>query len=300
MRFQGLDLNLLVALEALLAEQNVSVAADRVCLSQSAMSGALNRLREFFGDELLTPMGRKMVLTPRAEELIEPVRNALLQIKTTITTKPVFDPASSTRRFSIIASDYATLATLADTLRGLVQEAPDVTFDLQPINEAAAERLERGDVDFLITLDQFVSPDHPSETLFTDDYVVAAWTGNDRIGEVLDEETYFELGHVIVQFGLSRTPAFDEWFLRTGRRHRRVEVVAQAFTVAPYLLIGTQRIATMHRRLAEAFREILPLRLYPAPFEIPPIRQVIQWHALKNADPGCVWLRQRLIEGAQG
>jgi DNA-binding transcriptional LysR family regulator len=113
MRFGRLDLNLLVALDALLTEKSVSLAADRLCLSQSATSSALGRLRDYFGDELLVVRGRQMVLTARAESLVEPVRAVLEQVRSTIAVAPQFDPATADRQIRIMASDYSTEVLLA-------------------------------------------------------------------------------------------------------------------------------------------------------------------------------------------
>jgi LysR family transcriptional regulator, nod-box dependent transcriptional activator len=106
MRFERLDLNLLVVLDELIQEKSVSAVARRLNLSQPAISGSLNRLREYFGDDLLVPSGRTMLLTPKAEELREPVRDALMLIRTRITTPTAFDPATAERRFVLTASDY--------------------------------------------------------------------------------------------------------------------------------------------------------------------------------------------------
>src|SRR4051812_4555036 len=104
MRFERLDLNLLVAFDALIEDRSVSMAAKRLFLSQPALSGALNRLRDFFGDELLVPSGRQMIPTPKAEELRGPVREALMLIRSRITTPSTFDPATADRLFSLAAS----------------------------------------------------------------------------------------------------------------------------------------------------------------------------------------------------
>src|SRR5262245_4933192 len=108
MRFNRLDLNLLVALDALLAEQNITRAAERLHLSQSAVSGALARLREHFQDELLVQVGRRMTRTPLAESLAQPVREILAQVQATVERRPGFDPSTSDRQFSIMVSDYVT------------------------------------------------------------------------------------------------------------------------------------------------------------------------------------------------
>src|ERR1700756_4451182 len=107
MRYQKLDLNLLTALRALLAEKSVPRAGEVVHVTQSAMSGVLSRLREYFGDPLIVQVGRKMELTPLAESLVEPVTDVLLRIDATIATRPAFNPSTTGRRFSIVASDYS-------------------------------------------------------------------------------------------------------------------------------------------------------------------------------------------------
>ena len=144
MRFQRLDLNLLVALDALLAERSVSLAAERIFLSQSATSSALGRLREYFGDELLVVRGRQMVLTARAEGLVDPVRAVLEQIRTTIAVAPPFDPATTDRTITIMASDYSTEVLLAPALRQMAEVAPGLRIEIQPMNDTLIESLERG------------------------------------------------------------------------------------------------------------------------------------------------------------
>ena len=147
MRFNKLDLNLLVALDALLAERNISRAGERLHLSQPAMSNALARLRSFFGDELLAAQGRQMVLTPRALGLIEPVRDVLMRIDSTITTPPLFDPAQSTRTFVLLLSDFTTAVFIPPLLEALYQQARGIRLELRTLNDKPAEQLEQGDAD---------------------------------------------------------------------------------------------------------------------------------------------------------
>lgn len=294
MRFERLDLNLLVALDALIDECNVSAAAERLCLSQSAMSGALGRLREFFDDELLVNAGRKMVPTPRAEALAGPVRGVLLQIKATITTKPCFDPTTSERKVTIVASDYAIAVMLSGALQEISRVAPDITVELSQLDDRPAEHLERREIDLLITLDHVLSENHPKSRFFEDEYVVIGWSGNTEIQEKLDRTLYFGLGHVSVQFGKARLPAFEEYFLQTQQVRRRIEVVAPSFTAVPGLVVGTNRIATVQRRLAEQAASYLPLTIHASPIEIPPIRQSIQWHRSSSQDLALRWFVDQL------
>lgn len=294
MRFGRLDLNLLVALDALLSEKSVSLAADRLCLSQSATSSALGRLREYFADDLLVVKGRNMILTTRAEELIEPVRAVLEQIRTTIAIAPTFDPATADRQVRFMASDYSTQVLLADALAELARDAPNMRFEIQPMHEAPIEALERGYVDLLLTIDYAISADHPSLILFEDDYVVVGWEGNPAMQGPMTRDTYFELGHVTARFGKARVPAFDDWFVRRQKQQRRVEVVAPTFLSLPGLVINTNRVATMHRRLAEQIVGSLPLVMREIPFDFPPIREALQWHISNTNDRALRWVVERL------
>lgn len=295
MRFQRLDLNLLVALDALLTEKSVSLAADRLCLSQSATSSALGRLREYFGDDLLVVKGRHMILTSRAEELIEPVRAVLEQVRTTIAVAPPFDPQTADRQVRIMASDYSTQVLLAAALVELEADAPNMRFEIQPMHDNPIEALERGYIDLLLTIDYAISSDHPSQILFEDDYVVVGAIGNPAMQQEMTRELYFSLGHVTARFGKARVPAFEDWFVRRQKQQRRVEVVAPTFLSLPGLVVGTRRVATMHRQMAMQVVQNMPLVMREVPFDIPPIREAIQWHITNNNDRALKWVVERLI-----
>ncbi|MCY1673078.1 LysR family transcriptional regulator [Novosphingobium sp. SL115] len=294
MRFGRLDLNLLVALDALLTERSVSLAADRLCLSQSATSSALGRLREYFGDELLVVKGRSMILTARAEELIEPVRAVLEQIRTTVSVAPPFDPATADRVVRIMASDYSTEVLLAGALVDLEKTAPNMRFEIQPMHDTPIEAIERGYIDLLLTIDYAISSDHPSQLLFEDDYVVVGDRNNPALAEPMTRDLYFSLGHVSARFGKARVPAFEDWFVRRQKQQRRVAVVAPSFLSLPGLVVGTNRIATMHRRMAEMVVRTLPLVMREIPFAIPPIRETIQWNIANNNDRALRWVVEKL------
>lgn len=294
MRFQKLDLNLLVALDALLQEKSVSLAADRIHLSQSATSSALGRLREYFEDELLVLRGRTMALTPRGEELIDPVRAVLDQIRATIAVAPPFDPMSSDRHLAIMASDYTVEVLLRQAMLAFEDEAPRMTFEISPLGDDVVEELQRGRADLLITIDTAISTEHPAEQLYEDDYVVVGWSGNRSLTKRMTKECYEQLGHIVTRFGRARLPSFEEWALKGQSIQRRVELVAPSFTSVATLLVGSQRIATMHRRLAERVVRSMPLKIVETPFEIPAIRQTAQWSSSSANDPAILWLVQRL------
>jgi DNA-binding transcriptional LysR family regulator len=299
MHFHRLDLNLLVALDALLTERSITQAGRRLHLTQSAMSGALARLREFFGDELLVQVGRRMVPTALAESLQQPVHDLLLQIRATIETRPGFDPATSTRHFRLVMSDFVSIVLMTDAIRRAERLAPHVTFELISNNlDNPAELLERADADVLIMPQDFVSRDHPREVLFEDRYVCIVSADNDEVGSALPAEQYLRMGHVAVTFGRGRAPTLDQWFVSRAGHDRRVEVYAMNFASVPQFVVGTRRVATVFERLAELYVRQVPLKIVATPFDMPPIVEALQWHSAFDRDPGTIWLRELLKETA--
>jgi DNA-binding transcriptional LysR family regulator len=300
LHFRQLDLNLLVALDALLTERNITEAGRRLHVSQSAMSGSLARLREYFGDELLVQIGRKMVPTPLADSLAEPVREILLKVKATVDAKPGFDASTSTRRFSLMMSDYVSTVLMTEALQRVARAAPLVSFEVVSNDIASpGDALDRGDVDLLIMPRDHLAKDHPDEVLFTDGYVCLVWADNSTVGNTLSQQEYLSLGHVCVQLGRGRAPVMDEWFLSRLGVNRRIEILTMNFNSLPQYVVGTQRVGTVHHRLADYYCRYLPLRIVPCPFELPPIVEAVQWHKYFDQDPGLAWLRGILKDAAR-
>jgi LysR family nod box-dependent transcriptional activator len=292
MHLDGLDLNLLVVLDALFSEKSVTRTGERIHLSQSATSGALSRLREYFKDDLLVPVGRNMVLTPLAEELARPLRELLQQAETVIRRKPVFLPESSERRFRIVMSDYVAIVIMARALPEIQRQAPGVTLQILPLRTGA---LEHGDVDLVILPEQILAKDHPSELLFDDEFVCIACAKNKLIKRSLSVRDYLRLSHVVVRFGEQQeVPSLEETYMGRLAQERRIEVVATGFTLLPQLILGTTRIATVQRRLAEFYASQMPLKIVKPPKQLPKLQEVMQWHAFRNSDPGLLWLRKTL------
>lgn len=294
------DLNLLVALDALLTERHVTRAGNRLNLSQSAMSGALARLRHTFGDDLLVPVGRHMVLTPVAEGLVAPVRDILLQIRGTLGSKPQFNPATAARHLSLAVSDYVIEILIADVLRQARIEAPHMTFELRPVGPRATEDLESGELDLLISPSGYVSSTQPTQVLFEDTYTCVAWTGNRALGSTMTVDEYLNLGHVVVNVAGGEPPSnYDEQFLRQANLKRRVEVTVPTFSLAPQLVIGTGRVTTITTRLAVKYAATLPLRLIDLPMAMPPMVEVLQWHKVHEYDPAHHWFRGLLKKAVE-
>jgi LysR family transcriptional regulator, nod-box dependent transcriptional activator len=297
MRFERLDLNLLVALDALIEDQSVSTAARRLNLSQPALSGALNRLREFFRDDLLVPLGRQMVLTPKAEELRGPVREALMLIRSKITTPGSFDPLTAERHFTIIASDFVYNVLLLDVFAEAATRAPGLAFDVLATGKRGSEMMERGEADLLITIPGYQNDQHPRVALFEDEHAVIAWRDG-RYGTRLEEADFFAAQHAVVLFGRDRHPAFSETFFERQGVKRQIQLRVPTFAALPAAVMGTDRIATMYRRHANWFARFVPITVHRPPIPLPNVVEELQWHSLRSSDPGLQWLIGLLKEVA--
>lgn len=299
MRFRGLDLNLLAALDVLLEERNVSRAAERLHLSQPSASAALARLREYFDDPLLEPRGKQMILTPLAVRLRPQLADLLATVERTIAQARRFDPATSTRWFRIAVSDYLVAVLFPRLLQVLHQQAPGIRVDLCAPSEATQLLLEQGEVDLLLAPEAHCVRDHPTEQLFEERFVVAGWDRNPVFDAPLTEDVFHAAGHVAVALGdVSRGSVGDDWLGSRGRE-RRVEVIAYSFTQVPALLVGTQRLAIMHERLARSMSRLHPIRLAEPPFEMGILREMLQVHRGRAADPSLRWLVERIHEAAR-
>lgn len=300
MRFNRLDLNLLMALDALLDERNITRAAARVNVSQSAMSGMLARLREFFEDDLLAAVGRNMELTVLGRQLVGQVRDLILHIHATVGMRVNFDPARETRCVRIMVSDYATEVFLNGVIARVLRDAPNMTLDLVPLTDDAAEKLRRGENDFLIIPRQFLDPEHPQRLLFEDRYSAVVWEGNTQVGTSLDAATYERMAHVAPMLGRPRTPTVEELMLNALNVRRRIRVTTCDFASMATALVGTELVATMHTRLALACARRLPIRVVQLPYDLPPIAECLQWHRFQENDPCHIWLRGIILEVARG
>jgi DNA-binding transcriptional LysR family regulator len=291
MRFRDLDLNLLIALDALIEEQSVSGAAERLHLSQSAVSGSLARLRAALGDELLLQRGRRMIPTQRATELAAAVKDILQAIDRRILTPETFDPATSTRAFSIMASDFALAVGLAPALRAMHRIAPNIRLEVLPLGLDPVGQLERGEVSLLVMPDIYVPRDTPQRPAFADHYVCVAWTGNTELGsDTIPLEALTTLPQVVVEFHRQRSATPFRWVHEQLGHPLRRELTVSSYGVVPFLIPGTQRISLMHSRLAAVYAKVLPLRILQLPIDIPGIFEVIQWQRSNETDDALMWV----------
>ncbi|MEP6547427.1 MAG: LysR family transcriptional regulator [Gammaproteobacteria bacterium] len=296
MRFKGLDLNLLLAFDALLDTRSVTRAAERMHLSQAAMSSALGRLRDYFGDEILVVSGKRMYPTAFAQTLHPQVRDCVRQLDLLVSAVPGFDPQTSQRSFSLVASDYVTSVVLAPLVTRMVETAPGVQLEILLPSELVRKQIEDGEIDLLITPEGYTSPVLPSELLFEERHVVVGWSGNPIMSAPLLKEQFLQAGHVGVAIGNQHVSSFADKALEDAGLTRRIEVIAPSFTTVPILLEGTTRLAIMHERLARAMAARYAISVVQLPFEVPILREMVQYHFARAKDGGLIWLRQQLQE----
>jgi len=279
MRFKRLDLNLLVALDHMLALQSVSAAAEKMFMSQSAMSNALTRLRTYFDDPLLVQVGKRMEITPRAEAMKPAIRDILVRIEATIDTQPEFDPTVSNRKFNILVSDYTLRVLIPIVVAEMDKQGARVGLNFLAQEDSPFLMLERGDADLLITPDIFTSVNHPSTLLFEDKYVVLACGKGPFANQGINLDDYQTIPHAIMVPQSSDGQPAESYILEKAGVTRNVEVRTFSFSALPHLLPGTGRIATVHAELARLAAQSTDLSIHPLPFEAPPFRQMMQWHS---------------------
>lgn len=290
MRFNGLDLNLLVALEVLLDSRSVSRAAERLHLSQPAVSAALGRMRAFFGDPLLVAHGRQMVPTALALSLRPRLKQFLADAETLVRTSSTFDPAHTLRTFSIATSDFVNTVLFAPLLARLAVSAPGISFDFVPLSDGAPTLLDSGAIDLLVIPVEHASQVHPAEVLFEEQHVVVGCAANPAMAQPITLEQFQAAGHIAVELGSVSRASFAEQHLKLLAVERRIEVKVSSFTLLPQLVIGTTRLAVMHERLAVAMSRHYPIAVSPIPFDLPPMREMLQHHRARTGDAGLQWL----------
>lgn len=293
MRFERLDLNLLVAFDAIITEGSVTGAAEKLHLSQSAMSSTLGRLRDFFGDDLVIRVGREQRITPLAEELVGPVRAVLKDIQSNIIRRQPFNPKTSTQSFSIASSDYMTQVVLSDLAQELAKIAPNVRLSIIPLRgESIRRRVLRGEIDFLLCPQSIMLPDLPYERLFSEDFSVIGCASHWNDTSVLSKEDFETAGHVVIRLGAQQSPGLEELICMDAGINRRAEITVGAFDhVAPFVL-GSDRLAMMQRGMAELVASQMAIKVFEVPFENQIFTEVLQWQPINANSSAHVWLRE--------
>lgn len=306
-RFNQFDLNLLRALDVLLEEQNITHAAARMNVTQPAMSGALQRMRDYFGDQLLIRVGREMKLTPLAQSLAGPVRAWLTDIRQNLGVDPQFDPKTIRRDFTIAMSDYAAYVIMPKLLERLASTAPYISCNIAPLNEAVFAKLASNEIEFSIASDHwrgygsYESPgrDIRNNLLFTDTFVCVVAEANPVTGPALSLEDYLNMQHLVVRME-GHLLSIVEHTWRIEDLSPRVAASATSFTSMIGMVRGTPHVATVQARLARGLTAALGVREMACPIEIPQLREALLWHARNDFEPGHRFMRELIIEVARG
>lgn len=296
MRFEQLDLNLLVALNILLEEKNITRSAERLHLSQSATSGILSRLRVFFEDDLLVQIGKKMQPTPFALEIQGSVAGVLATVRGSIIGKKANKPEESERHFKIIATDYVVQVLLRHVVVDVAKLAPKVTFEfLSPFTHDIGI-LAKGGADMTIAPEVVISDSYLSTPLITDELVCIADLNNTDVGDVLTIEQFNSMGHVSVGFARTSHLSIEHWLFEKMETHRRIEILTNDFSTMIYTLLNTDRIAILPQHFAQMHAQREAIKIVKLPFETPQLKENMMWHPTLENDPMHRWLRQRIIE----
>ncbi len=286
------DLNLLVALDVLLEERNVTRAAARLGLTQSAMSHKLKRLRALLDDPVLVAGSSGLVETERARRLGISLRRGLEEIRAALHTAETFDPATSRRTFTVASSDYSEIAILPRVHEHISAHAPHVSSVMRNLWPGVVDALERGEVDLVM------GPSLPERAglvqrrVATDNWMCAVRLGHPRIKRKLDLATFVELHHLVIDTsGLSQPTVVDDALAKRGLS-RHVQLRVPHFLGAPFIAARSDMIVTAPRSLLVHAADLLPLRIIEPPLELPPVRAIMTWHERTNADPAQEWLRE--------
>jgi len=295
---ESFDLNLLRALDALLAARSVSGAARQLGLSQPATSAALARLREALGDPLLVRNGNRMVPTPLAEELRPRLARIVEEIGQALGAAAKFDPATTQRRFRIGANDYAALVVLAPLAARLRQLAPRATVEILPRAAAPEEGLAERELDLVVS-DRFsLRGTRTVETLFHETFVSVARADHPRLPARVTLEAFLAEDHALISMrGLS--PGVVDGALEALGRTRRVALTVPHYLVAPAIVATTDLILTLPRRVADGFADLHRLRVFPPPVALKGFDVAMASHPRSAADPSLRWLL-RIVRAVAG
>lgn len=296
MGYKGKDLNLLIALRALLEEGNVSKAGERIGIGQSSMSAALSRLRQQFGDELLVRVGRDYELTPMARLILPKLQSTIPAIEAGLMTQDEFDPKVSSRRFRILMSDYAALQ-LQSRIDQALSEAPDVRIDVLPLPQDPSENTRQlTNHDFLITVPGIgIQGDH--QYLFSDRYVCMIDRENPALVDgALTWERFISLPQAVCSLGQGHVLPHDRLLAEMGFS-RVAKVKTTGFLSLESVVAHSDLVAIVPSKLFQFISSSSRVIAVPTPFDEVPLIEHLWWHHTKKEDQGHRWLREILCNG---
>lgn len=299
-RMLEIDGVLLLTLDTLLKDLNVTHAAVRLGITQPALSARLSKLRQLFGDPLLIPAtsGRGMVPTPHAAAIQPEITRLLERLREFSNIARVFDPATSRRVFRIAATDNPAAILAPDLIPLVKASAPDIRLAfVLPDKPRIAAHLEQGNIDLFIGAAEDMAGGLFGRTLFDDAFVTAQRKDHPRGNRSLDLDTFCSLDHLLISTsGGHFSGMIDEALANLGRE-RRVSVSIQSYALAPLVLMSSDCICTLPRRFLTRFTKSLDL--FEPPLNLTKFQMTAFWHPRMSSDPAHIWLREQVFHMAK-
>ena len=299
MNLRSLDLNLLLVFDAIYGERSISRAAAKLHLSQPTVSNALARLRERLQDPLFERSAQGMLPPPRARKLAEPIRQALNTLEHGLRDDEEFDFARSEREFVIAVEDYGESVILPGFIRWLADVAPNLRMRIRAESSAQlAVELREGTVD--LALDYFTLPDanYRHACVLTETLLSLSRRDHPLLGERMNLEQYLALRHVMLAAPANARPMIDLALAKRGLQ-RRIAMRVPHFISMPLMVLASDMICTLPRRMATLYADHFKLRAHAVPLRMPQFPVYLIWHQRLDADAGHQWFRTHLTEFCQ-
>lgn len=297
----NLDVRLLHWFDTLMSERSVSRAAQRLNVSQPAMSLVLRRLRRLFGDPLFVRAHNAMVPTPRALELVVPIRRLLEELGALVEGDTPFDPQTASAKFTLTMPSYISFLLLPRLIRRMEKKAPGISLEIRTSNrERAIEWLEKGEIDFRIGWIKEPPDTLRFKTLYRDHFVCLARKDHSVVGRKLTLEQLCAVPHVraMVHKNSDSGRLIDQALDALGMRFK-ISLLVQDALIVPHVVANSNLIAVVPARLAQGISRQLPVRVLPVPVKLPEQNIALYWHERTHRDAAHEWLRAQIGEACR-
>jgi DNA-binding transcriptional LysR family regulator len=292
-----LDLNLLVALDVLITESSVTKAAEKLNMSQSAMSYSLKRLRTILDDDILIRTSREMEVTPYARQISDRVHQILTEIESTLLSKEIFNPVTAQETFRIAASDYVEATIGINLIQRLTTQAPGIRIRISNLNkETVIDALDNNRIDLIIDARLPLKSWHVEQNLYREEFVCVVRSDNELTE--LSMEDYLWRSHLLVSMRDDFQGLGDE-ILERQQQSRRVVWSTPHFMAMPFLLANSDCVALLPRRMARQCAKAMDLKLLPPPIEIQGFTVSMIWHQRNTNLPQHQWIREQIVNATQ-
>lgn len=295
MSLRRIDLNLLVVFDSLIQERSITKTADKLAMSQPAVSHALSRLRSQLEDPLLVRSGNTMQASPRAIELHELLHPSLLAIEHALEKRPAFDPSESQSEFTVATTDYVETLLLPKILKILNKQAPGIRLHTRNLASSRPfDEIEDGVVDLVLCR----AGKHPkslrSKPLLQDHFLSAMAKSNPLASKRLTIKRYLNADHLLVSPESNRKAIVDKVLAQQGKK-RKIAAIVPHFLVAPPAIAETNLIVTAPARVLETIGQQQGLHITATPIALAPFTISMLWHQRNDGDKGLMWLRQTIL-----